>query len=116
MIRRLVPTLLTVVLAMSFVLAFGAPALADHTDPNEAQSPTQGAPAAPLSSKGGGWEHVAHFPPNPGTDLEFFTKNGQVYSSSGTLGQGSEGHVGQRILELTDAEGNVAPSWVADHG
>ena len=116
MARRLVPAVVALLSALTFVTAFGGPALADHTDPNEPQSATQGAPAAPVASKGGGWEHVANFLPNPGTDLEFFTKNGQTYSASGTLGQGSDQHVGQRILQLTNAEGEVAPTWVADHG
>ncbi len=114
--RRLSVSLLTVAIALSFLFVLGAPASADHSDPSQPQSPTAGTTSAPTASKGGGWKHIANFPANPGTDLEFFTKGGAVFSSSGTLGQGAEGHVGQRILQLTDAAGNVKPTWRADHG
>jgi hypothetical protein len=114
--RRLSVVLLTVATALSLLFVLGAPASADHSDPSQPASPTTGTTSAPVTSKGGGWKHVANFPANPGTDLEFFTKNGSVFSSSGTLGQGAQGHVGQRILQLTDAAGKVKPTWQADHG
>jgi len=90
------------------------PAGADHTDPAD-RVVTATAPGIPIASSGD-WEHIANIGGNPGTDLEFFRRGEAVYASSGTLGQGSVGHVGQRIIQLVDGEGNVAPTWVADHG
>ncbi|MGH2791437.1 MAG: hypothetical protein ACRDJ0_10750, partial [Actinomycetota bacterium] len=94
------------------------PAFADHTNPKEPQSQTQGAPAEGVAMGEGTWEFIRNFPANPGTDLEFWKNrgDGRIYSSSGTLGQGDEQHVGQRILRLTNRKGKVAPIWVADHG
>jgi len=107
--RFIVPVLVASLLTMG-------PAIAHHSEPDEPLSPTEGGPWAGLSSGEGEWTFIRNFPANPGTDLELFGRDGAVYSSSGTLGQGSVGHVGQRILQLVDAEGNVAPEWVADHG
>jgi hypothetical protein len=98
------------------ILPLGAPALADHTDPSEPLAETTGPPADGLAEGVGTWTHLVNFPANPGTDLEFIRKGEAVYSSSGTLGQGDEQHVGQRILQLVDEKGKVAPEWLADHG
>lgn len=105
------------VLAMSCgLLSVAAPAGADHTDPNTPLSPTTGAPPGQMTTFGAGtWEYIQNIAPNPGSDLEFWTERGTVYSATGTLGQGNEGHVGQRILQLVK-KGQVDIAWRADHG
>ena len=94
------------------------PASADHTNPATPQSAI--APALPgtglLAQGEGTWDFITNFPPNPGSDLQFFEKGGSIYSSSGTLGQAQVQFVGQRILRLTNPDGTVAPTWIADHG
>ena len=106
-----VPALTAILLALA-----AAPASADHTDPSTPLSPlTPALPGTPVQSKGT-WTFVKNFPPNPGTDLKFFTHDGAVYAISGSLGQGGDRYAGQRITRLTGADGTVAPTWVADHG
>jgi hypothetical protein len=117
MMRRIRFGFLAFALIAGQVLALGPTALADHTNPRTPLAPTEGASAPTLVTRGAGsWSFIKNFPANPGTDQETFTKGGAVYVSSGTLGQGSAGHVGQRVVRLTDEAGNVAPRWVADHG
>jgi hypothetical protein len=113
--RRRASTMLTLVLGLTLSLG-AAPARADHTDPDQPLVPLVGDPlGGGLALGAGTWDHIRHFAPNPGSDVKFFTKDGEIWSSSGTLGQGNEGFVGQRILRLTDG-GQVDPTWVADHG
>lgn len=111
---RSIRRLLVASLGASLLLVSPAPAGADHTAPEDQVSTAPGA-STPVAI-GGTWEVIANFGPNPGTDLEFFRRGEAVYSSSGTLGQGSAGHVGQRVLQLVDATGKVDPKFVADHG
>jgi hypothetical protein len=109
------PALLTLTLIL-MVLPLATVALADHTNPRTPLSPTTGTPpAAPIIRGTGTWTFIKNFQANPGTDLKFFTKGKDIYASSGTLGQGEEAHVGQRIIRLT-VGGVVNPQWVADHG
>lgn len=109
-------TALPAALAALMVLATAVPAVADHTNPRTELAPTSPSNTGEGTDRGEGtWEFIANFPPNPGTDLELFKKQGDIYSSSGTLGQANAGHVGQRLLRLT-TNGEVAPEWVADHG
>jgi hypothetical protein len=109
------PALLTLTLVL-MVLPLASVALADHTNPRTPLSPTSGIPPASAITRGAGtWTFIKNFQANPGTDLKFFTKGKDIYASSGTLGQGEEAHVGQRIIRLT-ANGVVNPQWVADHG
>ena len=97
-------------------ISITAPAAwADHTDPREPLASTTGNTVDGIANGAGEWAHIANFPPNPGTDLEFFKKRGDTYMSSGTLGQADEENVGQRIIKLTK-DGAVEPEWVADHG
>jgi hypothetical protein len=112
---------LTAVLAAAcLALVAQGPALADHTDPNTLLSPVVPQPSGGALTAGEGtWEFLANLGPMQGTDLEFFQKNGLDYVSVGTLGQapdGTPGFVGQRIVQLTDADGEIAPKIVADHG
>jgi hypothetical protein len=110
--RRLVAAL-----AAAFALSSGSlPALADHTDPDSVTPIQQGPPSAAVALPPLAWTHLAHFVANPGTDLKFFERNGVTYASTGTLGGGQQGHAGQRILKLVDADGTVAPEFVGDHG
>ncbi len=102
--------------ATFLIVPLGIPALADHTDPSEPLSSTANAPATGVPQGLGTWTHLRHYPSNPGTDLEFFKKGKSKFSSSGTLGQGDEQHVGQRILRLVNSKGKVKPKWIADHG
>jgi hypothetical protein len=122
------------VAASLILLVLATPARADHTDPREPQArlgtdggvvsgttqyligeeapePLNGA----ITSGAGTWHFIHNFPANPGTDLKTFRIGRDVYAASGTLGQGSTQHVGQRIVRLTIG-GEVAPTWVADHG
>ncbi len=105
----------------SVVLLGGSPqALADHTDPGAPLSPVlpQGSAGA-LTAGEGTWGFVGNVGPMEGTDLEPFTKKGITYVAGGSLGQGPpEGLIiGQRIAQLTDADGKVIPpKVVADHG
>ena len=103
--------------ALVLVLLIPGAALADHTDPREQLSTTEDPGTTELLPSGEGtWEFIANFPANPGTDLKFFKKKGQLYAVSGTLGQADEQHVGQRFLRLVNRKGAVKPKWVADHG
>jgi hypothetical protein len=94
-----------------------AAALADHTDPGSPLVPTseEGNPGGGVPHGGGEWDFVANFPPNLGSDLWTFQKDGATYAASGSLGQ-LPNTVGQRITQLIDADGEIAPRWIADHG
>jgi len=88
-------------------------AFGDHGMPTYSQP-------APLSSalnaggEGASWELVATIPTgNPQTDLDFFTKAGDVYASVGTLASGPNAG-GQTIVRLTE-NGLVSPSYVTGH-
>jgi hypothetical protein len=110
----------TVALTASLALLFPGTALADHTDPGAPLSPVVPQPSGGALTAGEGeWKHLANLGPMQGTDIEVFRKNGLTYVSGGTLGQapnGTPGFVGQRIVQLTDEAGEVAPRIVADHG
>lgn len=116
--RRNLSLLLGLALVAANLIAMGGPALADHTNPRVPLSPTEpGEPGVPANVRGDGtWTFIRNFPANPGTDLEFFRRAGKTWSTSGTLGQADEDHVGQRILRLVKRDGSVAPRWSADHG
>jgi hypothetical protein len=113
-----------VVCMVAIMTTLGPPAAADHTDPRTPLAPTEG-PTSPFLVRGEGtWEHIANFPGGAGpqlngggTDLEFFSpaRTDDIYGAFGTLGQDDAGSIGQRVLQLTD-NGEVAPTWVADHG
>jgi hypothetical protein len=114
---RCFSVILATCLVAGNLLVLGGPALADHTNPRTPLAPTEGAAPPTFVTRGAGtWSFIDNFPANPGTDIKFFTKAGSIYSSSGTLGQADEAHVGQRIVRLADTKGNVNPTWVADHG
>ena len=103
--------------ALTLVLVFASVATATHTNPREPLSPIDDPGTTQLLTQGEGtWEFIRNFPPNPGTDLKFFKKKGRKFAASGTLGQGDEGHVGQRIIQLVNRKGVVKPKWIADHG
>ena len=103
--------------ALALIIVPAIPAVADHTNPREQLSPIEGSLSGEGQARGEGtWEFIQNFPPNPGTDLEFFRKARKTYVGSGTLGQGDEGHVGQRFLKLVGKSGRINIKWVADHG
>lgn len=111
------PSWLRLVACVTALLLPLPAALADHSNPREEQASTEGDPVGQAEIRGEGtWEFLRNFKANPGTDLFLFRKKGQKYSSSGTLGQAEAEHVGQRIIRLVDAKGEVAPQWIADHG
>ncbi len=91
-------------------------ALADHTDPAQPLSPVDGAVAEGAARGAGRWAFVRNFPANPGTDLGFWERGDAAYASTGTLGGGATGRVGQRVLRLVGEDGRVNPGWMADHG
>ena len=108
---------MSAILSAVVLVLSAAPAGADHTNPREAQSPVEDPGTTELVTSGEGeFEFIRNFPINPGTDLKVFKKKGKLYAASGTLGQGDEGHVGQRIIRLVNRKGKVRPRWVADHG
>ena len=110
-------TAVTAVLTSLLIVGLAPSALADHTNPRERQASTQDPGTTQLLENGeGSWEFIRNFPANPGTDFEVFTQQGRIYASTGTLGQGDEQHVGQRIIRLVRKDGRVKPRWVADHG
>jgi hypothetical protein len=114
--RRRLSALLTLLLTGA-LMVLGAPVQADHTDPREPLAPTDGVDPPGFRTEGAGrWKFIRNFPANPGSDLEFFRHKRQLYSATGTLGQATEAHVGQRILRLIDRLGRVRPRWRADHG
>jgi hypothetical protein len=90
---------------------------AAHDHPSPGFVPTVPGPAMTFnSSPAGAWELIATIPTgNPHTDLDFFTKNGEIYASVGTLAIGPNG--GQTIVRLTSG-GEVtasSPVFVGDH-
>lgn len=120
MSRRMASIFISAIL-VGGALATAPQALADHTDPRAELSPTEGPSGVEGVTRGeGSWHHFRQFPPNPGTDVMIFRKGGKrsrkIFGSSGTLGQGEAGHVGQRMIQLTNAKGKVNPRWRADHG
>jgi hypothetical protein len=117
MFKRPIAVFFTSLMVALLVASVAGPATADHTDPRTELSSTSGAmPAGGAIVRGGGtWTHIKNFPANPGTDLDFFHKRGDLYASSGTLGQGNRQNVGQRFIRLLN-DGKVQPTWVADHG
>lgn len=113
--RITVGTIAMVVLLAGVVWAPAA--LADHTNPRAELSSTQDPGGTELLTAGEGtWEFIRNFPPNPGTDVKFFKHHKALYAAAGTLGQADEQNVGQRIIQLLDAKGELAIEWVADHG
>ena len=86
-------------------------------------APTMSEPA-PLSSdqNAGGpeggeaeWQLVASIPTgNPQTDVDFFTVGPITYMSVGSLATGPNS-AGQNIIQLTNDEGEVEPTYVTGH-
>jgi hypothetical protein len=113
--RRRAPLALV---ALALVALAGAPAGADHTDPNSPIVPIVQRPDEARTFGEGTWEHIANFGGVglTGTDVKFFHRNGATYMTGGQLGQTQATSVGQRVLQLTDEAGNVDPKFVADHG
>jgi hypothetical protein len=73
-------------------------------------------PATAVNSGGEGaeWEVVSTIATgNPHTDLDFFTQNGEMYASAGTLAVGANAG-GQTIVQLTDGD-EVSPRFVSAH-
>lgn len=114
------PRLLALLTAGCLAVVAPGTAWGDHTDPTAPLSPVVPQPSTGALTAGEGeWEFIENLGPMQGTDLEFFTKKGIQYVSVGTLGQaqnGTPGFVGQRIVQLTDAAGEIVPEVVADHG
>jgi hypothetical protein len=115
---RLLPVVFVLTLTAGLIASLGPVASADHLSPPGPFSPTTESTQAGAPFGTGTWTHITNFPPNPGSDFALFRgRDREIYASSGTLGGGDEGHVGQRITRLTNNQGNVVnPTWVADHG
>lgn len=109
--------LFTNVAVVTMLLLPSGAALADHTNPRNKLASTEAAPSGnPVINGVGTWRHIRNFRANPGSDLEFWENRGITYMSSGTLGQANSEHVGQRITQLLNKNGEVDVQWVADHG
>ena len=88
----------TIVLAASLVLTATASGHGDHPIPGIGI----GRPDVTANSGGPGatWEFVASIPTgNPHTDIDYFTRQGEIYAAVGTLAVGPNG--GQTIVRLT---------------
>ena len=84
--------------------------LLDHAPP-QFQPQTPPAPAFLSGGEDADWELVGTIPTgNPHTDLDFFTRGGEIYATAGTLAVGPNGG-GQTIVQLTD-NGEVEPKYV----
>ncbi len=104
--------------AACLVLPATAPAhLLDHPAPS-----TLSQPVGPLSTQvnsggeGAKWELLTSLPTaNPHSDLDYFTKGGEIYASVGVLGIGANGG-GQSIVKLTEGGGiSPSPAIVSSH-
>ena len=104
--------------ACTLLAAMAPPVSADHTNPAAPLAPINDLGGENVSDGEGTWTHIKNFggATVTGTDLEFFHRDGVMYASGGQLGQASGVSVGQRVLKLVDADGEVNPEWVADHG
>jgi hypothetical protein len=119
-IRRFAIALLAVVLAVA--LGVTGPDMAAAHELEFDHAPPAGAPvSAPFTSAfnaggdGAEWEPITTIPTgNPHSDLDFFTQNGIMYASVGTLAIGGNGG-GQTIIQLTNDEGEVDPVFVSAH-
>ncbi len=93
--------------------AEGGHFLLDHAPP----AFTANAPLSSAVNSGGpgaSWELITSFPTgNPHTDIDFFSQDGDLFVSAGTLAAGPNG-AGQTIFKLMD-DGSLAPSFVASH-
>ena len=121
--RKTAPAVILAMLIGGLILPL-PPALADHTDPDTPRGPIAGPEPESLVTQGAGtWKFIRNFPANPGSDLEYWHTGKGIYASGGTLGQGDEDFVGQRIFRLTRLIG-TAPNktqkidtlWLNDHG
>ena len=115
MIRRL--GLLGSVLATAGLALAGGAAGHDLDHPAPGFAPTLSPAPTFLSSPDGEWKLVATIPTgNPHTDLDFFTRAGEIYAAVGTLGNGLNAG-GQTIVRLTQG-GEVtstSPAFVSAH-
>jgi len=109
--RSLAAALLVAVAALA-----ASPAAADHTDPSAPLTPVVPIGPEAIEAGEGTWKHISSLGGSTGTDLEFFNVGGVTYGSGGSLGQADRAIVGQRLVKLVDADGTVAPEFVADHG
>ena len=106
----------TVALATFFGLTATA---ASHEFDHPAPAFSASAPLGTGLNSGplGAWKLITTFPTgNPHTDLDFFTKKGEIYAAAGTLAVGPNGG-GQTIVKLTQG-GEVtttSPQFVSSH-
>ena len=114
--RSTQPRVCLVLVGLALFGALSAPAAADHTDPSDPIVPIVDLGDEARTTGAGTWEHLGNFGGTTGTDLKFFHRNGEMYVAGGQIGQAQPLIVGQRMLRLIDAEGNVDPQFVADHG
>jgi hypothetical protein len=115
--KRAFSLVLVLTLTAGVISVFGPLVSADHKappGPHAANTETSGHVGQVFGT--GTWTHISNFPANPGSDFALFRRNGELYASSGTLGQGDAQFVGQRITQLTTNQGTVVnPTWISDH-
>ena len=100
--------LAAVVLAATLTVSGTAAAHGDHPIPTPG---IIGVPSLTVNAGGPGatWEFVASIPTgNPHTDIDYFTRQGEIYAAVGTLGVGPNAG-GQTIIRLTQ-NGQVSAS------
>jgi hypothetical protein len=86
--------------------------LFDHPAPNLGGAPAPTTSGTQMGPDTAEWEFVESIATgNPHSDLDFFTKNGNIFLSAGTLGVAPNGG-GQTIVQLTDGD-EVAPQLVS---
>ena len=96
--------------------ASGGHGIFDHPSAGYAPS-VPPSPAFQSGGTGASWELVTTIPTgNPHTDLDFFTQNGEIYASAGTLAAGAN-DAGQTIVRLTQngIVNPLSPQFVAGH-
>jgi putative cell wall-binding protein len=112
---RSMRTTVLVALALGLVMALPGVAAADHPAPALPPQYTPGGTGANSGGEGATWDLLgSFFTGNPHSDLEYFAQGGVVYASVGTIAAGANSG-GQTIVKLMDADGTVAPEFVAGH-
>ncbi|MGI9015886.1 MAG: cell wall-binding repeat-containing protein [Euzebya sp.] len=100
--------------ALALLMALPGTALADHPSIGGAEF-TPGGSGVNSGGEGAEWTLEGSFlTGNPHSDLDFFEQGGNTYASVGTIAAGVNGG-GQTIVQLSDAEGALAPAFVASH-
>ncbi|HVM19048.1 MAG TPA: hypothetical protein VM307_03710, partial [Egibacteraceae bacterium] len=99
-------------MVLGLVLAMPGIAAADHPAPQLPVLPGDSAALNQGGIEGAEFDMITSLiTGNPHTDLDFFSQDGVVYASVGTLAIGPN-NAGQNIVKLTDGDGNIGPDTI----